>query len=81
MKKVVKITDKIALQQRLARLLQHRNPRSFPGAQPISFERKHLVDLLNQDFKVSEKADGTRYLLYSGVFVDGGQPESYLVKL
>ena len=36
----------------------------FPGAQPVSFLRRHLDQLTRQDFYVSEKSDGTRYLVF-----------------
>eukprot|EP00158_Paraphelidium_tribonemae_P003396 Partr_v1_DN26094_c0_g1_i1_m400 putative Second step of mRNA capping. Transfer of the GMP moiety of GTP to the 5'-end of RNA via an enzyme-GMP covalent reaction intermediate (By similarity) len=36
----------------------------FPGAQPVSFVQSHLDTLKHENFFVSEKSDGTRYLLF-----------------
>jgi mRNA guanylyltransferase len=36
----------------------------FQGAQPISFDQDHLVELEQMNYFVSEKADGIRCLLY-----------------
>ncbi|KAI2612539.1 mRNA capping enzyme, alpha subunit [Hypoxylon fragiforme] len=53
----------IGLRQQVAGLL-HRNSINFPGAQPVSFTRKHLDVLTREDYYVCEKSDGIRYLLY-----------------
>lgn len=38
-------------------------PPVFLGTHPVAFRRKHLNEVLNNPYLVSEKTDGTRYLL------------------
>lgn len=47
-----------------------RNQITFPGAQPVSFARKHFQELQNTDYYLCEKTDGIRCLLYLTSFVD-----------
>ncbi|PVV04354.1 hypothetical protein BB560_001147 [Smittium megazygosporum] len=39
------------------------NASGFPGSQPVSFQKKHFDDLMNENFFVCEKSDGTRALM------------------
>ena len=41
-----------------------RSQTTFPGAQPVSFAAKHLLELQKQDYYVCEKSDGIRCLMY-----------------
>ncbi|KAJ1972579.1 hypothetical protein H4R35_004595 [Dimargaris xerosporica] len=50
------------LQSRVRALLKVDHDR-FPGAQPVVFNRDHFHLLENEDYYVSEKAIGTRYLM------------------
>ncbi|KAL7626836.1 Dcp1p-Dcp2p decapping enzyme complex alpha subunit [Parahypoxylon ruwenzoriense] len=61
----MRVPDQVVhnFRQEVANLL-HRNSVGFPGAQPVSFTRKHLEELLREDYYVCEKSDGIRYLMY-----------------
>ncbi|KAK1756060.1 mRNA capping enzyme, catalytic domain-containing protein [Echria macrotheca] len=60
------------LREEVAQLL-NRNSLSFPGAQPVSFSRRHIDELQKKDYYVCEKSDGIRYLLYLTTDDNGGE--------
>ncbi|KAK0645911.1 mRNA capping enzyme alpha subunit-like protein [Cercophora newfieldiana] len=66
-----------ALRSEVAQLL-NRSSIGFPGAQPVSFSRKHLEALRREDYYVCEKSDGIRYLLYC-TRDDEGREAHYLI--
>ncbi|ORY38887.1 hypothetical protein BCR33DRAFT_700382 [Rhizoclosmatium globosum] len=55
-----------------------RDPR-FPGAQPVSFNKSHLSLLQEENFFVSEKADGIRCLLVATRDARTGKYDTFLV--
>lgn len=61
----------------VANLLSRRQT-SFPGAQPVSFAARHMLELQKQDYYVCEKSDGIRCLMYM-TGDDNGQEIIYLI--
>ena len=50
----------------------------FPGAQPVSFASRHIQELKDENYFVSEKADGVRCLVYTTSHASGDR-ETFLV--
>ncbi|KAL2213646.1 mRNA capping enzyme, alpha subunit [Sarocladium strictum] len=65
------------MRREVAQLLE-RNQTGFPGAQPVSFSRQHIQELLREDYFVCEKSDGMRYLLYA-THDESGAEAHYLI--
>ncbi|KAG7092666.1 hypothetical protein E1B28_009001 [Marasmius oreades] len=51
----------------------------FPGAQPVSFSKKDLERLENQDFWICEKSDGLRVLLFVHTNLQTKEQAVYLI--
>lgn len=52
-------------QLEVAKLLKRESrARQFPGAQPVSFAKRHIEELKREEYYVCEKTDGIRYLMY-----------------
>lgn len=52
----------------------NRRQMTFPGAQPVSFARKHFQELQRADYFLCEKTDGIRCLLFCTQYFEDGQP-------
>ncbi|CAG0898456.1 unnamed protein product [Darwinula stevensoni] len=61
------------IQRRVQEMCEWRS-RGFPGSQPVSMDRQNISFLSAAPYKVSWKADGTRYLM----LIDGAQ-EIYFI--
>ncbi|KAI9143388.1 mRNA capping enzyme, catalytic domain-containing protein [Paraphysoderma sedebokerense] len=69
------------LQQKVKELMGLNHDR-FPGAQPVSFERKHIETLQSTNFFVCEKTDGMRAILflnYNPTQEDNFKYEAFLI--
>ena len=56
----------------------HRNAHQFPGAQPVSFARRHIQALKERDYWVCEKSDGVRVLLFMTVDDEGREAHYFI---
>ncbi|KAJ1568934.1 Dcp1p-Dcp2p decapping enzyme complex alpha subunit, partial [Nowakowskiella sp. JEL0078] len=59
------------LRQKVASLIGANSSDRFPGAQPISFSSSDISRLTSEYFYVSEKADGTRCLMFTHISLSG----------
>lgn len=61
--------------------LLRRHSMNFPGAQPVSFSRRHFSELASEDYYVCEKSDGLRCLMLLSAVDDGNGKEerTYLI--
>ncbi|XP_019713397.1 mRNA-capping enzyme isoform X2 [Hippocampus comes] len=60
--------------QRMCQEMAEWNKSGFPGAQPVSMDRQNLCFLEQHPYKVSWKADGTRYMM-----VINGKHEVFMI--
>ncbi len=56
-------SGEISRVQTLAQKMCNWNGHNFPGAQPVSMDQRNIYFLSQKKYKVSWKADGTRYLM------------------
>ncbi|KAI1187047.1 mRNA capping enzyme [Nemania serpens] len=67
----------MTMRKEVASLL-NRSSTAFPGAQPVSFARRHLDELHRENYYVCEKSDGMRYLLYMTEDEDGQEVHYFI---
>jgi len=72
--------DAEMFRERVADLLNSRS-KAFPGAQPVSFAKRHFDALCESDYFLCEKTDGIRCLLYLTFFADesGEREAAFLI--
>ncbi|KAF6732248.1 mRNA-capping enzyme [Oryzias melastigma] len=70
----VTIQPKLGEIQRMCQKMAEWDKSGFPGAQPVSMDRQNLNFLSQNPYKVSWKADGTRYMM-----LINGKDEVYML--
>lgn len=78
-----KVEDRNMLEQlreRAAELLHKMsNSHRFPGAQPVSFSKIHIKSLTEDNYFVSEKADGIRVMIFTHCDMASNVRQTFLV--
>lgn len=68
-KPIYRVENAEALKLEIRQIYNEKNNESsFPGAQPISLEKKNLETILNNEYVAGAKLDGERFLLYTTYF-------------